>query len=260
MHIYGIDFTSAPRPGKPITFASAELENRHLSIQTVSVWPDPEFKAFREFLETPGPWVAGLDFPFGQPRQLAATLGIATLDWSNYVRYLTDLPPDGFKDLLRSHRCTPPCGKRRHQRKTDHRAGSTGARCLLDSGVNILPCCPRQDQRIAIEAYPKLVAKFILGRRPYKDGNVSQREDRSKARWEIIKNLQAARFREWYGFDVTLSDSEIAERTVIDWQGDLLDALLCAVQAAWAHSVLHDGSAPSLECDALEGWIADPAS
>ena len=41
--------------------------------------------------------------------------------------------------------------------------------------------------------------------------------------------------------------------------GDQLDALLCAVQAAWAYSQADDNFGIPVYCDSLEGWIVDPS-
>lgn len=45
-----------------------------------------------------------------------------------------------------------------------------------------------------------------------------------------------------------------------DPSGDGLDALLCAIQAAWGYTERdHDFGAPASGYDRLEGWICDPA-
>ena len=46
---------------------------------------------------------------------------------------------------------------------------------------------------------------------------------------------------------------------MVDAQGDLVDAVLCAVQAAWAWRRKDDGWGIPQGCDRLEGWIVDPA-
>jgi hypothetical protein len=43
-----------------------------------------------------------------------------------------------------------------------------------------------------------------------------------------------------------------------DPTGDQIDALLCAVQASWAWTQRSNGFGAPVECDDLEGWIADP--
>ena len=40
--------------------------------------------------------------------------------------------------------------------------------------------------------------------------------------------------------------------------GDQLDALLCAIQAAWAWTMRGERYGAAQDTDALEGWIADP--
>lgn len=45
-----------------------------------------------------------------------------------------------------------------------------------------------------------------------------------------------------------------------DPKADGLDALLCAVQAAWAWRQREHQFGMPADCDPLEGWIADPAT
>ena len=68
MRVYGLDFTSAPRRGKPITCASATLVDRVLHVESLITFEC--FDTFENFLVSPGPWIAAMDFPFGLPRQL----------------------------------------------------------------------------------------------------------------------------------------------------------------------------------------------
>ena len=44
-----------------------------------------------------------------------------------------------------------------------------------------------------------------------------------------------------------------------DPTGDQLDALICAIQAAWAWTMKAQRYGAPEGADALEGWIADPA-
>jgi hypothetical protein len=68
MKIYGLDFTSAPRLKKPITCAECELQPDRLAVRRITTLPG--FDDFKQFLLRDGPWVAGIDFPFGQPSKL----------------------------------------------------------------------------------------------------------------------------------------------------------------------------------------------
>lgn len=58
-----------------------------------------------------------------------------------------------------------------------------------------------------------------------------------------------------YGLRIEAPD-DLAE----DPTADRLDALLCAIQAAWAWTQRHHDYGVPQPVDTLEGWIADPVS
>lgn len=62
MKIYWIDFTSRPKRGKPITCLECVLDGNRLQAGELAEWRS--FKAFEVALHRPGPWIAGIDFPF----------------------------------------------------------------------------------------------------------------------------------------------------------------------------------------------------
>lgn len=66
MKVMGFDFTSAPRPKKPITCAHGLLAENLLQI--LGIQRIANFPQFEVALTAPGPWIAGFDFPFGLPR------------------------------------------------------------------------------------------------------------------------------------------------------------------------------------------------
>ena len=72
MKVIGIDFTSAPSARKPITAAVGTFTNGRLRIEAVRRLVS--FKEFEEEITSPGPWIAGIDFPFGQPNRLVREL------------------------------------------------------------------------------------------------------------------------------------------------------------------------------------------
>jgi len=78
VRIYGVDFTSAPRPAKPITVAHATLHGPALRVEKIERLSD--FDSFEAFLRRPGPWIGGFDFPFGLPREAVVALGLPT-EW-----------------------------------------------------------------------------------------------------------------------------------------------------------------------------------
>ena len=73
MKIYGLDFTSTPTGRKPFVAVECTLEDRVLRVEGAEVLGG--FEGFERFLESGGPWVCGMDFPFGQPRPFVEALG-----------------------------------------------------------------------------------------------------------------------------------------------------------------------------------------
>jgi len=232
-----------------------------------------DFAGFVAFLEKPGPWVCGMDFPFGQPGDLVAALGWPK-DWAGYVGEVARLPKEEFEDLIRADMARRPPGSKWRYRLADRRSGSSsammlfrvpvgkmfyrGAPRLLASGVSVEPCRPTRDPRVAVEAYPAVVARCFLGRAPYKRDGVPDTPERKAARGTLISALASEALREAYGFVVEV-DGSWREELVGDPSADALDSLLCAVQAAWAYTRKDDGWGVPPECDADEGWILDPA-
>lgn len=85
MQIYGIDFTSRPARRKPITCLECRLGGGMLSAGAlVSL---TTFEAFEAVLQRPGPWIAGIDFPFGQPSKLVENLGWPK-SWVDYAEHV----------------------------------------------------------------------------------------------------------------------------------------------------------------------------
>lgn len=75
MKVFGIDLTSKPSRRKPITRAICELKgdvSTFIALETFA-----PFASFEDFLSTGGPWIAGLDFPFGQAQRFVETIGWA---------------------------------------------------------------------------------------------------------------------------------------------------------------------------------------
>ena len=74
------------------------------------------------------------------------------------------------------------------------------------------------------------------------------------ARRDLLAALTGEAGRDRFGLHVT-APTWLAD----DPGGDPLDALLCAVQAAWAAGLLRDEPRRLAGLDLSEGWIADPA-
>jgi predicted RNase H-like nuclease len=104
---------------------------------------------------------------------------------------------------------------------------------------------------VALEAYPGLLARELIGSRSYKsDTKAQQTPERLIARRDIVHGLETGASR--LGWRVALSHAQ-RDALADDAQGDALDALLCALQAAWATAQPNWGQPPGM--DPLEGWI-----
>ncbi len=271
MTIYGFDFTSAPSRNKPITCAVCELQDALLCIQDCLKLTS--FEDFEAFLRSDGPWLAALDFPFGQPRKLISNLSWPET-WEGYMQIVASMDKKEFEETLKRYREGRPTGDKQHLRATDVHAGARspmmlhrvpvgkmffeGATRLLRSDVSVLPSRLTEDNRIVVEGYPALVARRFIGKRSYKsDERGKQTKDRELARREIVSGLRSSEMVNWYGFGVEFSE-EMGERLVGDAMGDELDAILCGVQSGWAYMQRDRGYGIPEVCERMEGWIVDP--
>jgi hypothetical protein len=271
VRIYGLDFTSAPGRRKPLIVLCCTLEGDSLRVEDSETLTD--FGGFEDFLQRRGPWVCGMDFPFGQPRSLVAALGWPA-SWEAYVGEVGALPKEAFEDKIRADMAKRPAGRKWRYRLADRRSGSSsammlfrvpvgkmfyqGAPRLLASGVRVEPCRRNGDERVAVEAYPAIVARRFLGRTAYKRDGVPDTPERRSARETLLAGLESALLREVYGCAVEM-DARWRYEFVQDPSADALDSLLCAVQAAWAYEKRDEGYGVPTECDLDEGWILDPA-
>jgi Protein of unknown function (DUF429) len=268
MKVYGIDFTSRPSRAKPITCLECVLEGTRLEARESFEWRD--FDAFEAALREPGPWIAGLDFPFGLARRFIENIGWPG-SWQGYVEYAKTLGREGFRAALDAYRQKRPPGDREHRRKADIAAGAIspqkiygtpvglmffeGAPRLRSAGVTIPGLQHGDPERIVLETYPGILARSLIGRRTYKhDTKSKQSPEQFEARTQILQSIVSAEAKPLWGFNVAAPMS-LAE----DPQGDHLDALLCAIQAGWAWTQRDQGFGIPSDADPFEGWIAGPA-
>src|SRR5712691_3166516 len=244
MRIYGVDFTCAPRPRKPITVAAGILKKSVLHVQKLERLFS--FAEFESFLGRPGPWIGGFDFPFALPAELARDLNWPAR-WSDLVAHCSAMSRAELRNALDLYRASRPVGQKYAHRATDYPAGSSspmklvnppvalmfheGARRLLASGVHLPALADGDAARVALEAYPGLLARKQLGLRDsYKSDTRREHTPARKAvRRHILKELLAGRP---LGVRLAVSD-RLQKNLVEDGSGDLLDAVICALQAAW---------------------------
>ncbi len=266
MRIYGVDFTCAPHKAKPITVASGVLKKNVLHIEEVE--RHETFAAFEAFLARPGPWLGGFDFPFSLPRELVRDLGWPP-DWPALVAHCAGMDRLAFRSRLDRYRASRPVGRKYVHRATDHPAGSSspmklvnppvalmfheGAKRLAAADVDIPGLLDRKSSRVALEAYPGLLARKQLGiRDSYKSDT---RSEQTPARRAVRRRIvQALKRGQPLAIRVRLTP-KLEKELVADGSGDRLDAAICAMQAAWAWRRRKSNYGLPAGIDPAEGWI-----
>ena len=271
--IKGFDFTSSPRRKKPITCGRGVLAGDSLQTEGIDCLTD--FEQFENALQEPGPWIAGFDFPFSLPKIFVEQAGWP-LRWEDMVWRLPALGQSAFESTIRSYCAANSPGNKHPRRRTDVVANSRsplmldytpvgkmffqGSWRLANAGLCIAPCRLCDDNRIAVEVYPALVARRWIQRLSYKsDTKRKQTANQAEQRRIIVQGLRGDRPREAYGCRVVASD-RFWDQCISDPGADLLDAVLCCVQAAWAYSQRGNGYGIPSDADRLEGWIIDPST
>lgn len=275
IRVLGVDFTSAPTRAKPIAcvecaFADGALDGAlHVGDERAL----GSFEAFEALLAEPGPWIAGLDLPFAQSRAFVENIGWPD-SWAGHVARAASLGRSGFRAALDAYRAPRAAGDKEHRRATDVAAGAIspqklhgvpvalmfleGAPRLLGSGATVAGVHAGDPERIVVEAYPGVLARRLVGRRSYKsDTRSRQTPALLETRREILARLRGGDVVATHGVRVEIRDDR-ADALVSDPKGDALDALLCAVQAAWAWTRRDAAFGMPPGTDPLEGWIAEP--
>lgn len=228
----------------------------------------PTLTDFAKWLAQPGAWIGGFDFPFGLPRELVEHLGWP-LTWRECLLHYASLTREEIRTTFAAFCDARPAGGKFAHRAFDRRAGSSPSMkwvnppvaymlhaavpLLLAAGVDIPGLHAGDPQRVALEAYPGLLARELVGRRSYKNDDRSrQTPERLIARKDILTALEAGRTR----LDVRLKLTHAQRDALVDdASGDRLDAVLCLLQAAWAQRQGPPRYGLPEELDPLEGWI-----
>ena len=264
--LLGCDFSSSPTRRKPILLALGNAAGGR--VQLTRLEKLETLASFADWLRQPHAWVGGFDFPFGLPRGLVEELGWPT-SWRECMRHYAALTRPQIRATFAAYCAARPAGSKFAHRRFDKLAGSSPSMkwvnppvaymlhaavpLLLEAGVHIPGLHQGDPQRVALEAYPGLLARELIGRRSYKsDETARQTADRLIARKDLINLLEQGRTR--LGLRLKLTHAQ-HDALVHDASGDSLDAVLCLVQAAWAaqHGAPHYGLPADL--DPLEGWI-----
>jgi hypothetical protein len=281
MHIIGCDFSSSPSKRKAIVVAvSKPLKSDFLGEKgqlypyslALSLQKTERFVSLADFatwLKTSTDWVGGFDLPFGLPRELVLSLGWPT-QWHTCMQHYQGLSREQIRLAFKGFCDARAVGSKFAHRATDGPAGSSpsmkwvnppvaymlhaGVPLLLAAGCHFPGLHPGNPAKVALEAYPGLLARRILGTQSYKsDDPAKQTPERLIARKTLLQALELGssnlpRLR--------LTDAQ-RDAAVADASGDTLDALLCMLQAAWAQTQHANGHAcyglPPF--DPLEGWI-----
>ena len=267
--LIGCDFTSSPTRRKPIVLARGQRQGARVQLHALQQFDT--LAAFGQWLAEPGDWVGGFDLPFGLPRELEQTLGWHT-EWHACMQHYAGLSRPDIRSQFAAFCAARPVGGKFAHRATDRPAGSSpsmkwvnppvatmlhaGVPLLLAAGVHLPGLHAGDPRRVALEAYPGLLAREVLARRSYKsDDRAKQTPDRLIARKDLLNALELGHTR--LALRLAISHAQ-RDALVHDASGDSLDAVLCLLQAAWGAQRHAEGDAlyglPQ-ELDALEGWI-----
>lgn len=265
--LLGCDFSSSPTKRKPIVLALGSLTGSRVVLSRLERLDS--LASFSAWLKAPGAWIGGFDFPFGLPRELVEHLGWPT-QWRDCIAHYASLSRAEIRDTFAAYCDARPAGSKFAHRRFDRLAGSSPSMkwvnppvaymlhaalpLLLDAGVSIPGLHEGGDpRRVALEAYPGLLAREFIGRRSYKsDDKAKQTPDRLIARKDIVAALEHGQSR--LGLRLKLTHAQ-HDALVADASGDSLDAVLCLVQAAWAQQQGAPRYGLPHDLDPLEGWI-----
>lgn len=263
MKLHGIDFTSAPTRRKGITIASGVLNGDAYILESLVSLHD--YEAFNTWLCRPGPWLGAFDFPFSFPRELIEHMGWPT-SWAPLINHVASLSRADMRTSFKAFCDARPKGGKFAHRATDLPAGSSspmkwvnppvaymlhaGAPLLLAADVTVYTLHAGDPSRIALEAYPGLVARSITKASYKSDERAKQTPARRAARTHIVETLESG----VYPLGLRLEAGNHRNALIDDASGDLLDAALCGLLAAWAWQ-RKDAQFGLPDFDPLEGWI-----
>ncbi|MDH4449853.1 MAG: DUF429 domain-containing protein [Rhodoferax sp.] len=271
--LVGCDFSSSPSARKAIVCARGTRHGGQVKLDGLDRLHSLD--AFSQWLLKYPQWVGAFDLPFGLPRELVTALGWP-LEWEPCMRHYAALTRDNIRALFAGFCDARAVGAKFAHRATDRPAQSSpsmkwvnppvawmlhaGVPRLLEVGAYLPGLQPAPATagplRVALEAYPGLIARAVLGKRSYKsDDKAKQTPERLIARKDLLHALETGQTR--WNLRLKLSHAQ-RDALADDASGDSLDAVLCLVMAAWAHARHAEGHplyGLPLDMDPLEGWI-----
>ncbi len=265
--LIGVDFTSRPTSRKPIVAAVGRIERDRLILDALHRFASNQ--GFVTWLDSQPAWIGGFDLPFGLPRELVRHLGWPT-DWARCMDHYAALDRPAIRATFAAFCAARPAGSKFAHRACDRPAGSSPSMkwinppvaYMLHAGVPMLRSVgawlpahqppPAEDpRRVALEAYPGLLARALVGARSYKSDDPARRTpERQRAREQIVEALADGRTPLGIAMQ---ADAGQRDAIAGDPSGDALDAVLCLMQAAWAAG--QPGFGLPRGVDPLEGWI-----
>jgi hypothetical protein len=271
MRLIGCDFSSAPNARKPIVVALGASADGVVELHGFECFASLD--AWGRWLAETRQWVGAFDFPFGLPRELVVELGWPA-EWKPLIEHYTAIERARIRDTFAAFCAARPVGSKFAHRATDRPAGSSpsmkwvnppvafmlhaGVPRLIEAGASLpgLHIPAEGGSRIALEGYPGLLARELVGRRSYKSDQArAQTAQRRFVRVELLAALERGSPR--LGLRLVVP-GPLRESLLGDAKGDSIDAVLCLMQAAWGAARRTSegpgyGLPPGL--DPLEGWI-----
>ncbi len=273
--LIGCDFSSRPGKNKPIVIARGVLHDTDVHLQAIERLETLD--AFGHWLAGPGDWVGAFDFPFGLPRELVQALNWPTT-WEACIAHFASLSRQEIRDRFAAFCNARVPGAKFAHRATDRPAGSSpsmkwvnppvaymlhaGVPRLIAAGIHIpgLYAGQRSEfdgdgrpRRVALEGYPGMLAREVLGAVSYKsDDKARQSPQRLARRRHLLEVLENGNTR--LGLRLKLNQRQRA-LLVTDASGDSLDAVLCLLLAGWGSQRGWPWFGLPETFDPLEGWI-----
>ena len=221
-------------------------------------------------LTEPLRWIGGFDLPFGQPRTLIEHERWPT-QWNEFVHFFCGQSREYLRETFRDWCNAHPPGNKFAWRKADKPAGSSpamrwtnppvawmmhaGIGRMLEAGLAFpahrYPRKRSHIKRIALEAYPGFTARKIIHGSYKSDSPAKQTHERKNRRKLILDAISTGEA----GLSICLdANRRWRQRIIADARGDLLDAVICSLQAG--HAALQRNFGLPRNLDTLEGWIA----